>query len=388
MSEDKKHEPTEKRLKDAAKKGQVSVSKDIPHLLETLVVFEVVYMLEEYWRNAAGSIIIAAIEYIHGSASFKVAFASLLWEGIIFFAISSLVACGVAMLCGLMGTWIQIGFAFTPEVLKPNLDKFNPVNNLKQMFSGRNLFNMTSNIIKALVILYIIYTTIHKILYAIVLIPTGTIPSMYQVVLEIFKSIERKTLMVFLPLAMLDFGIQKYFYKKQLRMSDKELEDEFKEMEGDPHVKGERKQFAHEIVFGDDNHAPAKNADSVVVNPTHYAVALSYKPEQYPLPIILARGVDEDAQSLIEMAKENNIPVIRYIWLARTLYADGSINRGIPRSSLKAVAFVYRLIRELKNANIDFKKTQQVSDEYTNTDGSNIMSKLMLQQQEQNKSTN
>lgn len=380
MSEDKKHEPTEKRLKDAAKKGQVSVSKDIPHLLETLVVFEVVYLLEEYWRNAIGAIMQTSIEYVHQNTSFKMAFASLFWDILIVFAISSLVACGVAMLCGLLGTWIQIGIAFTPEVLKPNLDKFNPVNNLKQMFSGRNLFNMMSNIAKALVILYIIHDTVYKILYAIVLVPTGTLTSMYQVVLEIFKSIERKTLMVFFPLAMLDFGIQKYFYKKQLRMSDKELEDEFKEMEGDPHLKGERKQFAHEIVFGDSHGAQAKKADSVVVNPTHYAVALSYNPEQYPLPIVLARGVDDDAQSLIDMAKENDIPVIRYIWLARTLYADGSVNRGIPRSTLKAVAFVYRLIRELKNAKVDMAKTQEVADEYTNTDGADIMNKIMQQQ--------
>ncbi|MET0466866.1 MAG: EscU/YscU/HrcU family type III secretion system export apparatus switch protein [Chitinophagaceae bacterium] len=377
MSEDKKHAPTDKRLKDAAEKGQVSISKDITHLLETFIVFETVYLLEAYWRHAAGAIITTSISYIDDSIPFKMAFSSILWDSFVFFAITSLITCGIAMLCGLLGTWVQIGIAFTPQVLIPNLDKFNPITNLKQMFSGRNLFNMLSNIAKALVILYIIYDTIHKILYAIVLVPTGTIPSMYEIVLEIFKSIERKTLMIFFPLAMLDFAIQKYFHRKQLRMDDKELEDEYKEMEGDPHLKGERKQFAHEIVFGDDNHKQAKNADSVVVNPTHYAVALSYNPEQYPLPIILARGIDEEAQSLIDMAKDNNIPVIRYIWLARTLYADGSVNRGIPRSTLKAVAFVYRLIRELKTAKIDLSKPQEVADEYTNTDGSTIMHQLL-----------
>jgi type III secretion protein U len=162
-----------------------------------------------------------------------------------------------------------------------------------------------------------------------------------------------------------------------MRMSDKELEDEHKEMEGDPHIKGERKQFAHEIVFGEDRSKAAKKADSVVVNPTHYAVALSYKPDEYPLPIILARGSDEEAQNLIKIAYENNIPVIRYIWLARTLYADGSLDKGIPRTTLKAVAFVYRLIQELKAAKADFSKAQEVADEYTNTDGGEIMSKLV-----------
>jgi len=377
MSEDKKHAPTDKRLKDAKKKGQVSVSKDIPHLLETFIVFEVIYFFEGYWRNAFGAIMNSCLAYITSDSTFKMAFGSLLWEVIIFFAISSLITCGMAMLCNLMGTWVQIGIIFTPEVLTPNFGKFNPVNNIKQLFSFRSVFNLLTNLFKALVVLYIIYITIHGVIYVIVLLPTGTIEGIYLSSLEIFKTIERRTIMLFIPLALFDFAIQRYFYKKQLRMSDKELHDEFKEMEGDPHIKGERKQFAHEIVFGDAPKSQTKKADAVVVNPTHYAVALSYKPEQYPIPIVLARGFDDEAQDIIQAAYDNDIPVIRYIWLARTLYADSTVNRGIPRGSLKAVAFVYRLIKELKNAKADFKKPQEVSDEYTNTDGSDIMKKLM-----------
>jgi len=376
MSEDKKHEPTDKRLEDAKKKGQVSVSKDINHLVVTLVVFEVVYMMEKYWRDSFRAIMTSSLTYINENIPFRMAFGSILWECVVFFAVSSLVACGIALLCGLIGTWMQVGLMFTPEVLKLNFDKFNPITNLKQMFTGRNLFNFASNVIKALVVAYIIYTTIYGVLYTLILLPVGSLEGIYESSLEVFKSIERKTLMVFLPLAVLDFGIQKYFHKKQLRMSDKEVEDEHKESEGDPHVKGERKQFAHEIVFGEDP-TPAKKADAVVVNPTHYAVALSYKPDRYPLPIVLARSVDEHAQNMIKVAHENNIPVIRYIWLARTLYADGSVNRSIPRTTLKAVAFVYRLIRELKAAEVDLSKPQEVAEEYTNTDGSNIMAKVM-----------
>jgi type III secretion protein U len=377
MSEDKKHDPTDKRLKDAKKKGQVSVSKDIPHLFETFIVFEVIYFLEGYWRQAFSSIMSSCLAYIASDSSFKMAFSSLLWEVLIFFAISSLITCGIAMLCNLAGTWVQIGIVFTPEVLTPNFGKFNPVNNVKQIFSFRSVFNLLTNLVKAIIVLYVIYLTIRGVIYVIVLLPTGTIEGIYAASLEIFKTIERRTIMLFLPLAIFDFSIQRYFYKKQLRMSDKELHDEFKEMEGDPHIKGERKQFAHEIVFGEAPKKQTKKADAVVVNPTHYAVALSYKPEQYPIPIVLARGFDEEAQDMINMAYENDIPVIRYIWLARTLYADSTVNRGIPRSSLKAVAFVYRLIKELKSVKADFKKTQEVADEYTNTDGSNIMKKLM-----------
>jgi len=388
MSEDKKHEPTDKRLQDAKKKGQVSVSKDMTHLFVTLVVFEVVYMMEARWRDAFNAVMNSSLKYITEDISFRMAFGSILWEGFVFFAISSIVACGIAMLCSLIGTWMQVGIMFTPEVLKLNFGKFNPVTNLKQMFAGRNLFNFLSNLVKAIVVSYIIYTTIHGVLPNLVLLPVGTLEGIYESSLEVFKAIERKTLMVFLPLAVFDFAIQRYFHKKQLRMSDKEVEDEHKESEGDPHIKGERKQFAHEIVFGDAPAPAAKKADAVVVNPSHYAVALSYKPDSYPLPIVLARSVDEHAQAMIKLAHENNIPVIRYIWLARTLYADGSVNRAIPRTTLKAVAFVYRLIRELKAAQADLTKPQEVSEEYTNTDGSNIMAKVMQASKENTNNLN
>jgi type III secretion protein U len=378
MSEDKKHDPTDKRLEDSKKKGQVAISKDVVHLMTTALLFELVYMGEERWRDAFDGIMTSALGYINGRVNFTLAFSSMLWEILIFFVLSSIITVGVAMICSLLGTWSQVGMLFAPELLIPKFDKFNPVTNLKQMFAGKSLFNFFTNFVKACLITYICYTTIYKAMYAIVLFPTGNIHSAYTVGLEIFKKVERTSLMWFLPLAFFDFAMQKYFHKKQLMMSDKELEEEFKEMEGDPHIKGERKQFAHEIVFGEDPQTGGtEKADAVVVNPTHYAVALSYKPDSYPLPIVLARGEDDSAQAMINLAKEKNIPVIRYIWLARTLYADSSINRGIPRSTLKAVAFVYRLIRELKTANVDFTKTQEVADDYTNTNADNIMNSLM-----------
>jgi type III secretion protein U len=384
MSEDKKHEASDKRLEDSREKGQVAISKDIVHLLGTALVFETIYIGEERWRNAFGAIINSCMGYIKGNAPFTTSFASLLWEILVFFILSSVITCCIAVICSLMGTWMQVGILFAPEVLVPKLDKFNPVNNLKQMFVGKNLFTLATTIAKALIVTYMCYTIVKGLMYAIVLFPLGDLNSVYEHTLTIFKKVERQIMMIFLPIAGFDFAMQTYFHKKSLMMSDKELTDEFKEMEGDPEVKGERKQFAHEIVFGEDTSGQAPPAtDAVVVNPTHYAVALSYNSERYPIPIVLARAYDDKAQNMIDYANKKNIPVIRYIWLARTLYADGSINRGVPRTTLKAVAFVYRLIRELKTANVDFSKTQEVADDYTNTNADNIMQKIMQAEKKQ-----
>ncbi len=379
MSEDKKHDPSEKRLEDSKKKGQVAVSKDITHLFVTLVMFELVYATESHWRNYFSGILTGALNYIVSGVSFKMAFASILWSCFIFFAITSLIVCGISMLISVISIIAQVGLIFAPEALEIKFDKFNPVNNLKQMFNGRGLFGFVSNLVKAIAVTYIVYKVLYASLYVLVLLPLSNVNGIYETTLEVLKQIERQSMLIFIPLAAFDFGIQMYFHKKQLMMSDKEVEDEYKESEGDPHVKGERKQFAHEIVFGDDHGgggAPPE-ADAVVANPSHYAIALSYKPDRYGLPIVLARQADDKARELIDSAHAKKIPVIRYIWLARTLYADGSVNRAIPRSTLKAVAFVYRLIRELQDKKTDFSKSQEVAAEYTHTDGGDLMAKVM-----------
>jgi type III secretion protein U len=387
MSEDKKHEASEKRLEDSKKKGQVAVSKDITHLFVTLVMFELVYFTENYWRNAFGNILDGSLKYIVEGIPFKMAFASILWSCLVFFAITSLIVCGISMLISVMSIIAQVGLIFAPEALEIKFDKFNPVNNLKQMFNGRGLFGFVSNVVKALAVTYIVYKVIYASLYVLVLLPLSNVNGVYITILDVLKSIERQSMMIFIPLAAFDFGIQMYFHKKQLMMSDKEVEDEHKESEGDPHVKGERKQFAHEIVFGDDHGGGAPpEADAVIANPSHYAIALSYKPDRYGLPIVLARQADEKARELIQSATDKKIPVIRYIWLARTLYADGTVNRAIPRSTLKAVAFVYRLIRELQAKQADFGKPQEVAAEYTNTDGGDLMAKVMQIQSTDEKS--
>jgi type III secretion protein U len=129
-------------------------------------------------------------------------------------------------------------------------------------------------------------------------------------------------------------------------MDMEEIKREFKESEGDPMVKGQRKQLAREWA----NEAPAaktEKANAVVVNPTHFAVAMFYDPKEAMVPIVLAKGKDDIAQAMIQRAREFNIPVIRHVWLARTLYATGRQDSVIPKSSYEAVAQVYAVVNEL-----------------------------------------
>lgn len=144
-------------------------------------------------------------------------------------------------------------------------------------------------------------------------------------------------------------------------MSHEDLRNEHKDAEGDPHMKGQRKSLARDIL-----NAPAKprpvgkveDADLLLVNPTHYAVALFYRPGQTPLPRILCKGEEAEAQQLIARAHQARIPVIRFVWLARTLYRQPE-GRYIPRETLQAVAQVYRVLRQLEQ---DTAYTAEVTD--------------------------
>ena len=133
-----------------------------------------------------------------------------------------------------------------------------------------------------------------------------------------------------------------------LRMSEEEVRKEFKEMEGDPHVKMHRRSLARQLVDQPVNKEtkPVEDADMLVVNPTHFAVALLYRPEETPLPQLIVKGVDAEARALIERAKAARVPVIQCIWLARTIYRE-DVGGYIPRETLQAVAHIYRVLREL-----------------------------------------
>jgi type III secretion protein U len=143
-----------------------------------------------------------------------------------------------------------------------------------------------------------------------------------------------------------DLGIQKAFHKKDLMMDKEEIKREYKESEGDPMVKGQRKQLARQWA-NESPSAKTQKANAVVVNPTHFAVAMFYDADEAMVPVVLAKGKDEIAQAMIRTAREHQIPVIRHVWLARTLYATAQADSVIPKSSYEAVAQVYAVVNEL-----------------------------------------
>ncbi|WLG46825.1 type III secretion system export apparatus subunit SctU [Pseudomonas sp. FP1740] len=346
MSE-KTEKATPKQQRDAREKGQVGQSQDLSKLLVLLVVSEITLGLADesvarlqYLMSlpiqGIGKPFIHTIEQV-ASESMTV---------LIGFVLSSV---GMAMLMRLVGSWMQIGFLFAPKALKIDINKINPFAHVKQMFSTQNLTTLLLSILKAVAISATLYSVVKPSLGTLILLSNTDLTTYWHALLEVFRHILRAALGLLLVIGLVDFALQKYFHAKKLRMSHEDIKKEYKQSEGDPHVKGHRRQLAHELL----NQAPTappkpvEDADMLVVNPTHYAVALYYRPGQTPLPLIHCKGEDDDALSLIAQAKKAGIPVVQSIWLARTLYKVKA-GKYIPRPTLLAVAHIYQIVRQLE----------------------------------------
>ncbi|MBT2298544.1 type III secretion system export apparatus subunit SctU [Pseudomonas fluorescens] len=347
MSE-KTEQPTQKKLNDARKKGQVGQSQDVPKLLIFAALLELILGLAESGIDRLKALITLPLTQL--GRPFGAGVGEVLtkagWDLLLFM----LPVLGIAVVMRLAGGWVQFGPLFATEALKPNFERLNPINQFKQMFSSRNVFNLLNSLCKAVLIGAVLYWVLPPSLGDLIGLANADLNTYWHAMIDLFKRLSRTCLGILLVLAIIDFALQKYFFIKGQRMSHEDIRKEFKQMEGDPHMKSHRKFLARELTQQPANNAPAKapveEADLLLVNPTHYAVALYYRPNLTPLPRIVCKGHDAEAREMIERARQAGVPVIRFVWLARTLYRS-EVGRFIPRETLQAVAQVYRLLREL-----------------------------------------
>ncbi|WP_122455842.1 type III secretion system export apparatus subunit SctU [Pseudomonas viridiflava] len=347
MSE-KTEEPTQKKLDDARKKGQVGQSQDVPKLFIFAALMEMILGLVDGGMSRLKALI--ALPLTELDRPFNAALGEVLtkagWELLLFM----LPVLGIAAAMRLAGGWVQFGPLFATDSLKLDFERLNPINQFKQMFSSRQLFNLFNSLCKAVMITCVLYVLLPPALGDLIGLARTDLDSYWMALVELFTHLSRTCLGLLLVLAALDFALQKYFFVKGQRMSHEDIRKEYKESEGDPHMKSHRKALAREITDQPGSAAPARapveDADMLLVNPTHFAVALFYRPDQTPLPRIICKGRDAEARELIERARDAGVPVVRFVWLARTLYRE-NVGQFIPRATLQAVAQVYRLLREM-----------------------------------------
>ena len=345
-SGEKKHPASAKKLRDQRQKGQVAQSQDVAKLMVLAAISEIALFTADTSLQRFQQLMVLPISRL--DQPFVRALEEVLIEGLVVFFSFGLLMAGVAIATKLIASWMQFGLLFAPEALKLDFNRLNPISQVKQFFSAQSLMNLLMSIAKAFLLGLIVFLVVWPSLGTLINLANSDLQSYLLALIALFRYLLHACLALLLVLAVIDFTLQKYFFAKRMRMTQVEVVKEYKDMEGDPHVKGQRRALAQQLAQEEPKVKLPKleEADMLVVNPTHFAVALYYRPGQTPLPLLVSKGTDAEARQLIWRAKAAAVPVIQCVWLARTLYTR-NLGASIPRETLQAVALIYRTLREL-----------------------------------------
>lgn len=347
MAEEKTEQPSAKRLRDAREKG------DVPKSTEVISAASVLAVVAYFIVNSSDifSQLIACCEFVFSHAttySYEDALRLIATE--VLNTSISIVApiVGCSMIGAALALLVQVGVLFAPKGAMPKLSNLSPKNWFKKVFSKKNLIELIKNLIKVIVLGLVVFLVASNNLVDVFKIGSGNMAMTWLILGSIMKELALYTLTAFVALAALDFVYTRFKYTKDHMMSHDEVKKEFKESEGDPHIKQKRKQL-HQEMINQSTLAKTRKARALIVNPTHYAVAIDYDPERTKLPVVLAKGQGDLAKRMIEVAKQENIPILREPPLARALYNDANEDEFIPKDLLAPVVKVLQIVNAMQN---------------------------------------
>lgn len=344
---EKTEKATPKKLRDARKKGQIAKSQDFPSAFTFLASFGFTFALLSYLVNKVGGFMLSLFHSVDKSGLDELVGSNFLHAFYVIF-ISSIPILGLTAFAGVAVTFLINGPVFTVEVFKPDIKKFNPVENIKQKFKLRTLIELLKNLAKISAATYIVYDIIYDSLPTLVKTVSMSLEDSMMVFQHFLVKAVMELWLLFIVIAILDLVFQKKDFAKQMKMEKFEVKQEYKNTEGDPMIKGKRRQIAQEIAYSDGPTAAVQKAKAVVTNPTHLAIVLGYEKEVDAAPYILAMAQDKMAEHIIKLAEEYNVPVMRNIPLAHKLWDEGELYQYIPEDTYEAVAEIIRWVYSLQ----------------------------------------
>jgi type III secretion protein U len=344
---EKTEKATPKKLRDARKKGQVAKSQDFPSAFTFVVSISATLLSAGYLFEQLAGYMISTFRLISGNLDMANRAGGYLGQCLMVILSTSLPIAAVTAAMGMLVSFLIVGPVFSSEVLKPDIKRLNPVTNIKNMFKLRTLVELLKSIFKISGAFILIYSVIKNSLPEI--IATAALPPVGSA--EVFSNFLIKVIVrvgiFFVIIAVLDLAFQKFNFSKEMRMEKFEVKQEFKDTEGDPHVKSRRRQTAQEIAYQEGPGA-AKRARAIITNPTHLAIAIDYKEEAEPAPKILTMGQGPIADRIIRVGLESGVPIMRNVTLAHTLFEKGQIGEYIPQETFEAVAEVLQWLKRLE----------------------------------------
>ena len=342
MSSEKTEEATDQKLHKAREKGQVAKSTDFTQAISMLGVTITLLMLADDT--------IARIRRVFGQATgfgngdlpvieLITRMSAMTIEVCLIVLPLILVAAAFSVIGGIS----QIGFLVAMEAVAPKPENINPVAGLKKIFSVKSLLVLGQMIIKALVLGVVLWKVIIELIPMVTGAVYQSVPAIGTVAWHAISKILCIGLMLFLLLGPVDFLIQRWQFLKDQRMSKDDIKREHKESDGDPEMNHQRERLAREIATGPNRKEAVAGANAVIVNPTHYAIAIRYDGQMHGLPIIVAKGLDDDALWIRKQAEAAGIPIFGNPPLARALFKV-PLNEPVPEELFGAVAAVLKWV--------------------------------------------
>lgn len=334
---DKTEPPTQKKIRDARKEGNVAKSKELTSTVLMLGWVVCGWMMLDFMRAKMILLFDTSLKAINqpfGDALREVgatAFDTLLWL--------SLPLLGMAVFLGVVIEFLQVGPVLSLGKVKPSLDKMNPAEGLKKMFSVDNLVELVKSVMKSSALIGIGVFVIYKMLAQLMMLPYAPAEAMGSGIWYGLVRIVIWTIFVFFFVSAIDVWYQKFSYTKQLRMSRRDIQQEVKESEGDPYVKSRRRQLHQEWSQQSMLNA-VRQSNVVVTNPTHIAIALQYEHGTTDLPVVVAKGEGYLAEEIKRAATEAGVPILQNVQLARGLHEHVELDDYIGNEFFEAVAEV------------------------------------------------
>jgi flagellar biosynthetic protein FlhB len=343
--EEKTEEPTSKKIDDAKKEGNVPKSMEVPGA--AILFFSSVYLL-----FFADGLYFELKKMMHYTYSFI----GEPMDGPVYFSITYTIIMAllyamiplfiIVFVMGFAFNVMQFGFINAP--LKFDIKKIDPISGIKNVFSFKKVLEALKLFLKLTIIFVVMVILLLLVWNDILAMMDMGVGASIHVMITLTTYFLAAILLIIIIFAIIDFFFTRYYYFKQLKMSKQEVKDEHKQMEGDPLVKGRirsiQMKMARQRMLAD-----VSEADVVITNPTHYAVALTYKQNEQSAPKLVAKGIDFLALKIKDIARENKVPIIENPALARALYDQVEIEMEIPSEFYQAIAEIFTYIYQLND---------------------------------------
>lgn len=349
MAEERDEERTEpaspRRREEARERGQVARSAD---LSSAVILLAAVLALQFLGRPLIGGLFASAASVLEGLALVDGDPATLLAQfGGAFTAVllGFLPFVGIVLAAALAANLVQVGFLFTAKPLAPDLDRINPVSGLARLFSARGLLRLVAGLLKLALVGLVVFWTLWAERVRLVELSGRGFEPILGIAVDLMSVLSLRAAIALLVLALFEYGVQRWQYERDLRMSKQEVREELKRYEGDPRIRERRRAIQQQLAL-QRMLLGVPEATVVVTNPTHLAVAIRYE-KSMEAPVVVAKGAEQLARRIRESALDHAVPVVERKDLARSLYRTVDVGQSIPPGLYQAVAeilaYVYRL---------------------------------------------